>query len=121
MSYQTREGDLQSFFEKYGNVTRVKILTRDDGKSKGIGFVTFESNSDAKNAMDNQDNLELDSRYLNWFFKLLETFKLVTLTKKKMIIEIVEEVSKEIEEDHQVETQLPYLLETWALALMKIL
>jgi len=40
----------------------VKILTRDDGKSKGIGFVTFEKNSQAKNAMDYQDNLELDNR-----------------------------------------------------------
>jgi RNA recognition motif-containing protein len=62
LSYNTRESDLQKFFEKYGNVTRVKILMREDGKSKGIGFVTFEKNPHAKNAMSYQDNLELDGR-----------------------------------------------------------
>jgi nucleolin len=35
---------------------------RDDGKSKGIGFVGFEKASSAQAAMDAQDDLEVDGR-----------------------------------------------------------
>ena len=63
MSYETSEGELQRFFEKFGNVMRVKILVREDGKSKGIGFVTFEKISHAKNAIQNQESLMLGGRY----------------------------------------------------------
>jgi len=40
----------------------VNILKRDDGKSKGIGFVGFENAKDAESLIDAQDELELDGR-----------------------------------------------------------
>jgi len=63
LSYNTTEDSLSEFFEKYGTVKNVKILkNRDDGRSKGLGFVEFESNEEAKAALDN-NNLHLDGRY----------------------------------------------------------
>lgn len=54
---------MKAFFETYGTVTKVKILTnRDDGRSKGIGFVEFSSNEEAKAALDDGANLNCDGR-----------------------------------------------------------
>jgi len=68
LSYTTDEKALEKFFGTYGNVTRVKILTREDGKSKGIGFVAFEVATEAQAAMDDAENLNLDGRkvFVNW-------------------------------------------------------
>jgi len=64
LSYNTTEDSLSEFFEKYGTVKNVKILkSRDDGRSKGLGFVEFESNEEAKAALDDSCNLHLDGRY----------------------------------------------------------
>jgi len=62
MSYDSTEKSLKSFFSKYGTVTNVKILKRDDGKSKGIGFVGFSKRAEAQAALDDADNLECDGR-----------------------------------------------------------
>ena len=62
MSYESSEKSLKSFFSKYGTVTNVKILKRDDGKSKGIGFVGFSSRKEAQSAIDDADNLNCDGR-----------------------------------------------------------
>lgn len=39
---------LMEAFGKYGSITSCVIMTDDDGKSKGFGFVAFESNEDAE-------------------------------------------------------------------------
>ena len=62
MSYDSSEKSLKSFFSKYGTVTNVKILKRDDGKSKGIGFVGFSSRKEAQSAIDDAENLNCDGR-----------------------------------------------------------
>jgi len=63
LDFKTDNSSLQRFFEsKFGNITRVNILMRDDGKSKGIGFIGFEKAADAQAAMDAQDDLEVDGR-----------------------------------------------------------
>lgn len=63
LSYTTTEDSLSHFFSSYGTVTKVKILTnRDDGRSKGIGFVEFSSNEEAKAALDDGANLNCDGR-----------------------------------------------------------
>jgi len=55
---------LYTFFGTYGTVTKVKILTnREDGRSKGIGFVEFSSNEECKAALDDAANLNVDGRY----------------------------------------------------------
>jgi len=68
LSYDTSDSGLKSFFEKYGSIRRTNILKRDDGKSKGIGFVSFDNAAEAKAAMDDSDNFDLDGRKIsvNW-------------------------------------------------------
>ena len=65
LSYNSNEKSLKSFFSKYGTVTNVKLLKRDDGKLKGIGF---SSRKEAQKAIDDADNLECDGRKINVSF-----------------------------------------------------
>ena len=52
ISYQTQESDLTELFSKHGNVTSVRIIQdRDTGRSKGFGFVEFESQAQANAAL----------------------------------------------------------------------
>jgi len=68
LSWNTSDDSIREYFGKYGSVTRVNILKRDDGKSKGIGFVCFEKAGEAKAAFDDADKIEIDGRSisLNW-------------------------------------------------------
>lgn len=40
----------------------MKILKKDDGSSKGIGFVNFINVDEAKNAIIETENLKIDGR-----------------------------------------------------------
>jgi len=54
---------LRAAFEQFGLVTDAKVITdRDTGRSRGFGFVTFESGGDAETAMSAMDGAELDGR-----------------------------------------------------------
>lgn len=46
------EEQLRTMFEKYGKITSYKIMSKDDGKSKGFGFVAFESPEAAETAVE---------------------------------------------------------------------
>ena len=61
LSYSTSEDQIGSFFEKFGDLESVRIL-RSDGKSRGIGFVTFKNKDDAQEAMKNANKAEVDGR-----------------------------------------------------------
>ncbi|KAH1078540.1 hypothetical protein AAZX31_19G173800 [Glycine max] len=43
---------LQDIFKKYGNILSSKVVTSEDGKSKGYGFVQFESEESSKVAIE---------------------------------------------------------------------
>ena len=48
ISYNTSEDDLKEHFGRYGEVVDVRIITdRDSGRSKGFGFVEFDSSENA--------------------------------------------------------------------------
>lgn len=53
------EDQLRSMFEKFGKITSYKIMNKDDGKSKGFGFVAFESSEAAEAAVDALNGKEL--------------------------------------------------------------
>ena len=56
LSYEVDENDLIEVFKSYGTVSSSKIITdRDNGRSKGFGFVT----------MDNQEEANLAIKELN--------------------------------------------------------
>ncbi|KAL7719495.1 RNA recognition motif domain containing protein [Entamoeba marina] len=63
LSFSTTDSALKEAFEKFGPVSDCKVITdRDSGRSKGFGFVTFENEEDAKKAVDEMNDQELDGR-----------------------------------------------------------
>lgn len=52
MSFQAYDSDIRDFFNSCGNITEVKLLTREDGKSKGLAFVKFSKKSSFKKALE---------------------------------------------------------------------
>jgi RNA recognition motif-containing protein len=65
LSYSTDEAALKAAFAEYGNIVSVAVITdRATGRSKGFGFVEFETEAEAKAAMDAMNNAELDGRAL---------------------------------------------------------
>ncbi|XP_072402672.1 polyadenylate-binding protein 4-like isoform X1 [Diabrotica undecimpunctata] len=53
------EEELRNMFEKYGKITSYKIMSKDDGKSKGFGFVAFENPEAAETAVEALNGKEL--------------------------------------------------------------
>jgi hypothetical protein len=69
LAYATTEESLKAAFERYGEVKRVNILKKDDGTSKGTGFVDFTKLEHAAKALDAMQGVELDRRTLKVKFK----------------------------------------------------
>ncbi|KAJ3639808.1 hypothetical protein Zmor_003144 [Zophobas morio] len=53
------EEQLRVMFEKYGKITSYKIMSKDDGKSKGFGFVAFENPEAAETAVEALNGKEI--------------------------------------------------------------
>lgn len=53
------EEELRAMFEKYGRITSYKIMSKDDGKSKGFGFVAFEDPEAAERAVAELNGKEI--------------------------------------------------------------
>lgn len=65
ISYDTTEDNLRDFFEQYGNITDIKLISDyQTGRSKGFGFVTFSSDNEGEAALAG-NGAELDGRKLN--------------------------------------------------------
>lgn len=65
ISANTTEGELLHLFSTYGTVKAAKIIQDRAGVSRGYGFVTFESEEDAKRPLKDADNIILRERKLN--------------------------------------------------------
>lgn len=44
---------LKNMFEKFGRITSYKIMSKEDGKSRGFGFVAFEDPDAAEQVLHN--------------------------------------------------------------------
>lgn len=65
IAYAMSEEDLKNEFEKFGEVSVVKIVRdRDSGRSKGYGFVEMDSQEDAQNAIASLNGHEFLGREL---------------------------------------------------------
>lgn len=53
---------LTEMFHKFGEITSVVVMTDDTGKSKGFGFVAFDSHEAADAAVDEFNGFEIDGR-----------------------------------------------------------
>jgi RNA recognition motif-containing protein len=65
LSYGVREDDLKELFEEYGETSSVRIIKdKMTGKSKGFGFVEMDNDAEAKKAISNLNETELQGRNL---------------------------------------------------------
>jgi RNA recognition motif-containing protein len=65
LSYSVKENELREIFEEYGEVTSVKIITdKYSGRSKGFAFVEMSNESEAKTAIEELNENEIDGRQI---------------------------------------------------------
>lgn len=63
LSWGTDDEGLRAAFEEFGPVTEARvIMDRETGRSRGFGFVGFDSDDDANKAQEAMDGAELDGR-----------------------------------------------------------
>ncbi|XP_053785618.1 polyadenylate-binding protein 1 [Desmodus rotundus] len=55
---------LKDLFGKFGPALSVKVMTDENGKSKGFGFVSFERHEDAQKAVDEMNGKELNGKQI---------------------------------------------------------
>jgi polyadenylate-binding protein len=51
---------LRELFEKCGTVSSCKVMSADDGKSRGFGFVSYDDHDAAQRAVEEINNTEID-------------------------------------------------------------
>jgi len=63
LPFSLKEDELKEFFEEYGAVDTVKIITdKFSGRSKGFGFVEMPNDEEAKKAIEELNGAEVDGR-----------------------------------------------------------
>ena len=63
LPFRVEESELKEFFEEYGGVSSVKIITdRETGRSKGFGFVEMPDDEAAQKAISEGNGAELYGR-----------------------------------------------------------
>lgn len=66
LPFSTTDDELTAAFSAYGTVSSAKIITdRETGRSRGFGFVEFDSDDEAKAAIAGLDNKELGGRTIH--------------------------------------------------------
>ncbi len=66
LSWNISDTELSDSFSRFGTVTEAKVITdRETGRSRGFGFVTFEEDSAADEAVTAMNGTELDGREIN--------------------------------------------------------
>jgi RNA recognition motif-containing protein len=63
LPFSLKEDELRGFFEEYGEVSSVKIITdKFSGRSKGFGFVEMPAEEEARKAISELNGAEVDGR-----------------------------------------------------------
>lgn len=66
LSFDTQESDLRTAFEAHGTVDSVAVVSdKYTGRSRGFGFVEMNNDEEARAAMAELNEKELDGRKLN--------------------------------------------------------
>lgn len=61
--FRINEDQLKSEFEKFGEVSSVKIIReKESGRSKGYGFVEMPNKDEANNAIKSLNGTDIDGR-----------------------------------------------------------
>jgi RNA recognition motif-containing protein len=65
LAWATNDDSLSKAFKEYGAVEEAKVVCeRDSGRSRGFGFVTFETEEGAMAAQKGMNGQEMDGRQL---------------------------------------------------------
>lgn len=59
-----KDSELYNLFKKFGNVLSTKVMTQKNGKSKGIGFVSFDNPKAANEAIEQMNGFEIRGKRL---------------------------------------------------------
>lgn len=63
LSFDTTKDTVESIFSEHGTITDLALITdRMTGRSRGIAFVTFETEDQAQSAIDALNGMEVDGR-----------------------------------------------------------
>ena len=63
LPWAIKDADLEEIFAMYGRVTYFRVIVdRETNKSKGYGFVEFETLEDAKIALEKADGMDVRGR-----------------------------------------------------------
>ena len=63
LSWGTTDETLRAGFAEYGDVVEAKVVTdRETGRSRGFGFVTYEGEDQAQEALDALNGQDFDGR-----------------------------------------------------------
>ena len=63
LPFSLEESELKGFFEEYGEVASVKIISdKFSGRSKGFGFIEMPDEESAKKAIEELNGAEVDGR-----------------------------------------------------------
>lgn len=66
LPFSTTDDELQTAFADFGTVASAKVITdRETGRSRGFGFVEFESDDEGKAAETGLDGKELSGRTIH--------------------------------------------------------
>lgn len=61
---EVTQEEFEELFKKYGNVTSAVVSVDEEGKSKGFGFVNYETHDEAQKAVDELNDFELNGKKL---------------------------------------------------------
>lgn len=66
LSWNITDTELSDAFSRFGAVTEAKVITdRESGRSRGFGFITFEDDAAADEAITAMNGTTLDGREIN--------------------------------------------------------
>ena len=65
LPYDLDDAELEEIFEKFGTITSAKVaIDRETGKSRGFGFVEMPNSVEAKDAIENLNDISLGKKPL---------------------------------------------------------
>lgn len=65
LAWATTDDTMKAHFEAIAPVLSSRVVTdRESGRSRGFGFVEYENDEDAKKAIDQLNNSDLDGRQI---------------------------------------------------------
>ena len=59
-----KDSELFNLFKQFGNILSTRVMTEKNGKSKGIGFVSFENPRSAAEAIEEMNGFEVRGKRL---------------------------------------------------------